>query len=105
MLLLTAGEVAVIGQWQGEVGEHFLAWCPLPKKAKPLTHDIEAAVDAWLEMERKAAAWDALLIELQQTVEEGTPITPALFHVIKTAAGKVAAAHDFVHPAQSPSTC
>lgn len=43
MLLLTVGEVAVIGSWYGTVGEHFLAWCPLPKKAKPLAHDIEAA--------------------------------------------------------------
>lgn len=43
MLLLTVGEVAVIGSWYGTVGEHFLAWCPLPKKAKPVVHGIEAA--------------------------------------------------------------
>lgn len=36
MLLLTVGEVAVIGQWYGTVGEHFLAWCPLPKRDKAL---------------------------------------------------------------------
>ena len=58
MLLLNLGGVAVIGNWQGALGEYFQAWCPLPKKARPQVHDVEAAVDAWMEMERKAAAWD-----------------------------------------------
>lgn len=35
MLLLNLGGVAIIGSWYGTVGEHFLAWCPLPKKQPP----------------------------------------------------------------------
>lgn len=36
MLLLNLGGVAVIGNWRGQLGEHFLAWCPLPKRDKTL---------------------------------------------------------------------
>ncbi len=36
MLLLNLGGVAIIGNWYGELGEHFLAWCPLPKRDKQL---------------------------------------------------------------------
>lgn len=36
MMLLTIGGVAVIGNWRGTVGEHFIAWCPLPKRDKQL---------------------------------------------------------------------
>lgn len=41
MLLLTVGEVAVIGQWYGKVGEHFLAWCPLPKRDKRVAVSLD----------------------------------------------------------------
>lgn len=34
MLLLNLGGVAIIGNWYGKLGEHFLAWCPLPKRDK-----------------------------------------------------------------------
>lgn len=34
ILLLTVGAVAVIGVWEGEPGEHFIAWSPLPKRNK-----------------------------------------------------------------------
>lgn len=33
-LLLTVGRVAVIGQWYGEYGEHFIAYSPMPKRDK-----------------------------------------------------------------------
>lgn len=35
VLLLTVGGVCTIGQWYGAPGEHFQAWCPLPKKGTP----------------------------------------------------------------------
>ncbi|RQR63829.1 hypothetical protein [Burkholderia sp. Bp8998] len=35
-LLLTIGGIAVIGVWQGEVGQHYLAWAALPKRNKEL---------------------------------------------------------------------
>lgn len=31
MLLRTIGGVAIIGKWDGELGQYFTAWCPLPK--------------------------------------------------------------------------
>lgn len=34
VLLLTAGRVAVIGNWSGAYGQQFIAWCPLPKRDK-----------------------------------------------------------------------
>ena len=40
MLLLNLGGVAVIGNWYGELGEHFLAWCPLPKRDKQLERSL-----------------------------------------------------------------
>lgn len=40
MLLLNLGGVAIIGSWYGAVGEHFLAWCPLPKRDKGLEVSI-----------------------------------------------------------------
>ena len=36
MLLLNLGGVAVMGNWYGKLGEHFLGWCPLPKRHKGL---------------------------------------------------------------------
>ena len=34
MQLLTTGGVCVIGQWTGDIGEHYLAWAPLLKRDK-----------------------------------------------------------------------
>ena len=34
MLLLTVGGVCVVGAWAGELGEYYIAWCPLPKRDK-----------------------------------------------------------------------
>lgn len=34
VLLLTAGRVAVTGNWYGPYGRHFIAWAPLPKRDK-----------------------------------------------------------------------
>jgi hypothetical protein len=59
-------------------------------RAEPraLVHEaaIQAAIDHQIELERKAAAWDSLMLELQQVVHDDTPITPTLFRIIKTAA-------------------
>lgn len=35
VLLLTTGNVCVVGAWRGEIGECFVAWCPLPKHGTP----------------------------------------------------------------------
>lgn len=32
VLLLTVHGVCVIGQWNGELNQHYRAWCPLPKE-------------------------------------------------------------------------
>ena len=40
MLLLTKGGVAVTGNWYGEVGDSFLAWCPMPKRDKVLERKL-----------------------------------------------------------------
>jgi hypothetical protein len=32
MLLLTIGGICVLGQWQGRLGEQFMAWSPMPKR-------------------------------------------------------------------------
>lgn len=32
MLLLTIGGIAMTGRWEGEVGQYYVAWCPLPKR-------------------------------------------------------------------------
>lgn len=91
MLLLNLGGVAVIGNWQGALGEYFQAWCPLPKKPKPLAHDIEAAVNAWVEMERKAAAWDELVSRASACDVDSVDV--------------LAMDSDLVHSAQTHSTC
>jgi len=95
MLLLNLGGVAVIGNWQGALGEYFQAWCPLPKKPKPLVHNIEAAVDAWVEMERKAWMFDELVRFSKQPGVDAETLAQALLdlHV------------NIVHPAQTHSTC
>lgn len=33
VLLLTVHGVLVKGVWQGELGEFYVAWCPLPKRS------------------------------------------------------------------------
>lgn len=33
-LLLTVGGIAVVGRWEGKVGQFYEAWCPLPKKER-----------------------------------------------------------------------
>lgn len=35
VLLRTLGGVAVVGSWYGELGQAFVAWCPLPANGKP----------------------------------------------------------------------
>lgn len=35
VLLRTVGGVAVIGQWYGQLGQFFTAWCPLPTNGIP----------------------------------------------------------------------
>lgn len=32
--LLTVGGIRVKGQWWGKLGEHYMAWMPLPKRDK-----------------------------------------------------------------------
>lgn len=34
VMLLTVGGIATKGKWEGEYGEHFKAWFPLPKRDK-----------------------------------------------------------------------
>ena len=40
LLLLTVGGVAVISNWEGEFGEQFIAWSPLPKRNKMLESEL-----------------------------------------------------------------
>jgi hypothetical protein len=62
---------------------------PAPRQAAmPLADPIAQAVDDWLLMERKARAWDRLMDELKAEVHSGAPITPIVFHIIKTAADR-----------------
>lgn len=35
VLLLTTGNVCIVGAWRGEIGKCFVAWCPLPKDGLP----------------------------------------------------------------------
>lgn len=44
VLLLTVGGVAVIGQWYGELGEAFVAWCPLPTRGEPPADIMQAGL-------------------------------------------------------------
>lgn len=34
MLLRTIGGVAIVGKWEGELGQYFVSWCPLPRNSK-----------------------------------------------------------------------
>lgn len=40
MYLLTIGNVAVTGNWSGELGEFYKAWCPCPKRDKALELEL-----------------------------------------------------------------
>lgn len=40
MWLLTIGNVAVIGNWSGALGEFYKAWCPMPKRNKALEEQL-----------------------------------------------------------------
>lgn len=40
MILLTIGDVAVMGNWAGELGQYYKAWCPLPKRDKVLEKQL-----------------------------------------------------------------
>jgi len=42
VLLLTVGHIAVLGRWEGRVGEFYLAWSPLPKRDKAREQEIAA---------------------------------------------------------------
>lgn len=35
VLLRTVGGTAVVGQWYGDLGQYFTAWCPLPASGEP----------------------------------------------------------------------
>lgn len=50
---------------------------------------IQQAIDDQIAVERDAARWRALLTELDRVVGYDTPITPALFEVIKATAGRI----------------
>lgn len=40
VLLLTIGDIQTSGSWYGEVGQHFKAWHPEPKRDKALEHKL-----------------------------------------------------------------
>jgi hypothetical protein len=42
VLLLTIGGVCIVGQWYGDPGESFVAWCPLQKDGAPPANIREA---------------------------------------------------------------
>lgn len=45
VLLKTIGGVAIVGQWgRTQLGEHFAAWCPLPKDGEPPANIREASL-------------------------------------------------------------
>ncbi|WP_191058448.1 hypothetical protein [Geminicoccus harenae] len=46
VLLLTVGHIAVLGRWEGRVGEFYLAWSPLPKRDKVRERMIETELAA-----------------------------------------------------------
>jgi hypothetical protein len=41
--LLTIGRTTATGNWYGRYGEHFIAWCPLPKRDKRKEAELIAA--------------------------------------------------------------
>lgn len=53
---------------------------------EPQPDPIQQAVDNYIAMERDAAKWRALMVELQQDITPSTPISTVLFHIIKTRA-------------------
>jgi hypothetical protein len=55
-LLLTIGGILITGNWQGELGEHYLAWAPMPKRDKQKEREVIDAIRAKREAAKKAAA-------------------------------------------------
>ena len=53
---------------------------------KIMDDPITKAVADYIAMEADAAKWRALMAELRQDIAPGTPISPTLFHIIKTKA-------------------
>jgi hypothetical protein len=53
-LLLTIGGILITGNWHGEVGEHFLAWAPMPRRDKALEAEL-LAVGRARRLQAKAA--------------------------------------------------
>lgn len=51
-----------------------------------MSDPIQQAIDAYISMEADAAKWRALMVELRVDIAPGTPISPTLFHIIKTKA-------------------
>lgn len=43
-LLLTIGGVLIVGKWDGEVGQYFLGWCPMPKRDKELERELNCVM-------------------------------------------------------------
>lgn len=43
LLLLTTGGVLVSGRWYGELGQHFVAWMPMPRVLKDKVEEIVRA--------------------------------------------------------------
>ena len=43
--LLTVGGIRVKGQWQGRLGEHYMAWMPLPKRDKRKELELKLGTD------------------------------------------------------------
>jgi len=51
MLVLTIGGMCVVGSWYGRLGEHFIAWSPMPKR----DHVLESVLGvdcAWAQPAR-----------------------------------------------------
>jgi hypothetical protein len=53
---------------------------------KMMDDPITKAVADYIAMEADAAKWRALMTELRAEITAGTPISPTLFHIIKTKA-------------------
>lgn len=56
VLLLTVGHIAVLGRWEGRVGEFYLAWSPLPKRDKARERAIQLEQTAYQVAGRLAKA-------------------------------------------------
>lgn len=45
-ILLTRGDVAIIGVWTGALGQYFKAWAPMPKRDRAVEAELRAARQA-----------------------------------------------------------